>query len=82
MDLLHLPTPGPFPPAAEDPNRPQFTTQGGGGNNWYDDAGNTYVRSNWGNWSNYDQTKANPYPLPDPLVLKVPAATTKPADKR
>jgi hypothetical protein len=70
LDLLRLPTPGPFPPAAEDPNRPQFTTQRGGGNNWYDEDGNIYVRSNWGNWSNYDESKANPYPLPDPLVLK------------
>jgi hypothetical protein len=70
MDLLRLPTPGPFPPAAEDPNRPQFTTQRSGSTNWYDEAGNTYVRSNWGNWSNYEETKANPYPLPDPLILK------------
>jgi hypothetical protein len=70
MDLLRLPTSGPFPPAAEDPTRPQFTTQRSGSTNWYDDAGNTYVRSNWGNWSNYDETKANPYPLPDPLILK------------
>ncbi len=70
MDLLHLPTPEPFPPAAEDPNRPQFTNQRSGSTNWYDDAGNTYVRSNWGNWSNYDETKANPYPLPNPLILK------------
>ena len=72
LELLRLPTTdGPFPPAAEDPKRPQFTTQRGrGGTNWYDEAGNTYVRSNWGSWSNYDEAKANPYPLPDPLVLK------------
>ena len=70
MDLLHLPTPGPFPPAAEDPSRPQATFQRGGSSNWYDEAGNTYVRSNWGKWSNYDETVANPYQLPDALILK------------
>jgi hypothetical protein len=48
MELLRLPMPGPFLPAAEDPNRPQFTKQRSGGNNWYDEAGNLYVRSNWG----------------------------------
>jgi hypothetical protein len=70
MDLLRLPIPGPFPAPAEDPKRPGFTTQRSGSANWYDAAGNLYVRSNWGNWSNYDETKANPYPLPDPLILK------------
>ncbi len=70
LDLLHLPTPGPFPPAADDPNRPQSTFQKGGGTNWYDEGGNTYVRSNWGKWSNYDENNANPYRLPDALTLR------------
>jgi hypothetical protein len=70
LDLLHLPTPSPFPPAAEDPNRPQSTFQKGGGTNWYDEAGNTYVRSNWGRWSNYNETIANPYRLPDAMILR------------
>jgi len=70
LDLLHLPTPSPFPPAADDPNRPQSTFQKGGGTNWYDEGGNTYVRSNWGKWSNYDENNANA-PGPVPLIIVV-----------
>ena len=32
--------------------------------------GRSYKRSGVGTWTNYDESKANPYPLPDPLVLK------------
>jgi hypothetical protein len=71
MQLLNLSEPGKLPPEADDPNRPQNTRpQGGRSSNYTDDAHNTYVRSGWGNWSNYDEAKANPYPLPDPLILK------------
>jgi hypothetical protein len=71
MELLNLSEPGKLPALADDPNRPQNTQpQGGRSSNYTDDAHNTYVRSGWGNWSNYDEAKANPYPLPDPLVLK------------
>jgi len=71
MDLLHLSEPGKLPPAADDPKRPQNTRPAGGrSSNYTDDARNTYVRSGWGNWSNYDEAKANPFPLPDPMVLK------------
>jgi len=67
---LHLPAPPALPPAAGDPNRPPNTFQRANapGNNWYDSAGNTYVRSEWGNWSNYDEARAGEYRLPDPLV--------------
>ena len=59
-----------LPTAAEDPNRPQYLIQKAGSNNWFDSIGNTHVRSGWGNWSNYVESKAGNYILPDPLVLK------------
>ncbi len=59
-----------LPPAAEDSNRPKHLFQKQGSTNWTDSTGNTYVRSGWGNWSNYDESKAGNYILPDPLVLK------------
>lgn len=66
---LHLKLPENLPPPAKDPNRPKGTFQKKGSNNWYDSAGNTYVRSAWGTWNNYDEAKANPYPnLPNPLI--------------
>jgi hypothetical protein len=71
MQLLNLSEPATLPSAADDPNRPPNThPQGGRSSNYTDDNHNTYVRSGWGNWSNYDEAKANPYPLPDPLILK------------
>jgi hypothetical protein len=52
-----------------------------GSTSWTDDAGgaqvgpylltyHSYTRSPFGTWSNFDEAKANPFPLPDPLVLK------------
>lgn len=78
LELLGLPTTGqPLPAPADDPNRPQSTTQKPGrSSSWHDEEGNTYVRSDWGNWTNYDEAKANPYPLPDPLKLKDGTAVT------
>jgi len=72
LELLGLPTSAKqLPTPAEDPNRPRFTTQKPGSpTNWFDEAGNVYIRSGLGTWSNYDETKANPYLLPDPLNLK------------
>ncbi len=70
VDLLGIKLPVSLPPAAEDPNRPNNTFQRAGSNNWYDSTGNTYTRSAWGTWNNYDEAKANPFPiLPDPLKL-------------
>jgi hypothetical protein len=68
--LLHLPAPPVLPPADSDPNRPPntFRRTSAPGNTWYDSAGNTYVRSEWGSWSNYDEAHAGTYTLPDPLV--------------
>lgn len=60
-----------LPPAADDPRRPAGLTQKTPGSfSWNDAAGNTYIRSAWGGWSNYDDSKAGGYTLPDPLVLK------------
>lgn len=70
MNRLGLKEPGTLVPPATDPNRPPRTSQRAGSSNWYDEAGNIFVRSGWGIWSNYDEAKAGGYPLPDPLVLK------------
>jgi len=69
MGLLNIKMPS-LPAVSDDPNRPQSTFQKPNSTNWTDSVGNTFVRSNWGNWSNYDESKAGKYKLPDPLVLK------------
>jgi hypothetical protein len=39
--------------------------------NWTDGIpGHTIVRSGWGNWSNYNLSKADRFPVPDVLALK------------
>jgi len=63
--------PGQLPPPADDPNRPPGITQNPTRpNSWSDAQGRSYTRSSVGTWTSYDESKANPYPLPDPLVLK------------
>ncbi|QMW07185.1 acetylxylan esterase [Spirosoma foliorum] len=69
MDKLNLKLPT-LPPPADDPKRPQHLKPKEGTNNWYDEAGNNHGRSGWGNWTNYEEAKANDYILPDPLKLK------------
>jgi hypothetical protein len=74
--LAVLPRTNP-PPEADDPNRPRNLRMLKP-SVWTDDAGvddngnvfNQYRRSSFGTWSNYDETKASPFPLPDPLILK------------
>ena len=66
-----------LPPEADDPQRPHGTRLLKPGV-WTDDVGtddngnlyNQYRRSSFGTWSNYDEVLANPFSLPDPLVLK------------
>ena len=66
-----------LPPAGEDPLRPPQTRLLKP-SVWTDDAGtddfgnlfNQYKRSSLGTWSNYDEAIANPFPIPDPLILK------------
>lgn len=67
-----------LPPEADDPERPA-NTRLLKPSVWVDDIGvddngnifNQYKRSSFGTWSNYDEAKANPFPvLPDPLTLK------------
>jgi len=56
---------------APDTNRPAGITQNPARpNSWSDAQGRSYTRSGVGTWTSYDESKANPYPLPDPLVLK------------
>ncbi|GAB4049315.1 alpha/beta hydrolase family protein [Spirosoma litoris] len=69
MDKLNLKLPT-LPPPADDPKRPSYLKVKEGTNNWYDEAGNNHVRSGWGNWTNYEEAKANDYTLPDPLKLR------------
>ena len=69
MDKLQLKLPT-LPAPADDPKRPPHLKQKEGSTNWFDEAGYTHVRSGWGIWSNYDETIASNYKLPDPLVLK------------
>jgi hypothetical protein len=72
-----------LPPEIDDPNRPR-PLRLLKPSVWTDDAGvddfgnlyNQYRRSSFGTWSNYDEAKANPFPLPDPLVLKNGHAVT------
>lgn len=67
-----------LPPDADDPARPPQVRLLKPGV-WTDDVGiddngniyNQYKRSSVGTWSNYEESRANPYPaLPDPLTLK------------
>ena len=61
---------GQLPPMTDDPNRPAGVTQNPARpNDWSDAQGLSYKRSSAGTWTNYDESKANPFPLPDPLVL-------------
>jgi len=70
VELLRITLPTNLPPPAEDRHRPTHTAQREGSSNWYDSSGNTYTRTAWGTWNNYDEANANPYPnLPDPLSL-------------
>ena len=69
VSTLHVTLPDSLPSMSDDPRRPAGTYQKAGSSAWTDSSGNTYTRSAWGNWNNYDETKANPYPtLPDPLL--------------
>ncbi len=63
--------PSQTPAAPDDPNRPPGITQSPTRrNSWSDAQGRAYVHAGTGRWTNYDESKANPYPLPDPLLLK------------
>ncbi|HUI29384.1 MAG TPA: hypothetical protein VLX91_04135 [Candidatus Acidoferrales bacterium] len=70
INVLNIKLPDSLPPVAEDQNRPKNTFQKKGSSNWNDSTGNTYTRSAWGTWNNYDEATANLFAkLPDPLVL-------------
>ena len=69
LNTLHLTLPA-LPPPATDPARPAGTAQRPGFSSWFDAAGNRYIRSSWGRWTNYDQATAGTAARPDPLVLR------------
>lgn len=58
-----------LPTMANDTNRPPSTFQKNGTGSYYDTEGRVYSRSQWGHWTNYDNSKANNYVLPDVLKL-------------
>jgi len=71
MEQLHLAEPGALPPPTADPKRPANTQPVPNSGNWTDGVpGHTIVRSGWGNWSNYDLSKADRFPIPDALTLR------------
>lgn len=71
MDLLDLAEPAALPPEDTDPRRPAgLVRPPGNPHGWADAAGRFVVRSPWGNWINYDLSKAATGPLPDPLRLE------------
>ena len=70
MAALGVETPTGLPSWEDDPARPAHLVPREGTVNWYDEAGNVHVRSEWGRWSNYVEAEAGgPEPL-DPLVLR------------
>ncbi len=54
----------------DDKTKPEGLTQREGSDKCYDIYRNMYIRSSWGKWTNYDESKANNFKLPDPLILK------------
>ncbi len=65
-----VPRNGPVPPAVDANLPPGVTPNPAQPNSGTDAQGRSYKRSSVGTWTNYDEAQANPFPLPDPLVLK------------
>jgi beta-galactosidase len=70
LNLLNLHGPAALPAMADDPGKTPGARLLPDGRHWADAAGNGVNRSAWGTWTNYDEAKANPYPLTDPLRFK------------
>lgn len=71
MTRLGVTEPNNLPPEETDPKRPDgLVRPPNNPHGWTDAAGRFYVRSPWGNWTNYDLAKALPGALPDPLLLE------------
>lgn len=79
MERLGVTMPDSLPPPLLDPRRPPRAVPRPGRIRLYDDAGNGYVRSEWGSWSNYDEAHASGRPLADPLVRTTGERVTTPA---
>jgi hypothetical protein len=69
LDTLNITLATNLPATIDDPNRPPNTRPATKGR-YTDQAGNQVQRSLWGHWSNFDEAKASPFPIPDPLLLK------------
>lgn len=72
LDLLGIKTPANLPREDDDPNRPPDVHRDPKDvKRWTNEAGYFVVRSEWGHWINYHESKAETgLPLPDPLALK------------
>jgi hypothetical protein len=70
MNLLGLKTPVLVPQMEDSTRPPNLTQKVAGSGYWFDSAGSQLTRTMWGNWTNYDESKANHYVLPDPLKFK------------
>ncbi len=70
MAILGVEAPTGLPSWEDDPNRPAHLAPREGTVNWYDEAGNVHVRSEWGRWSNYVEAEAGGLQPMDPLVLR------------
>jgi hypothetical protein len=69
MDRIGATTPDRLPPPADDPNRPDRVFKDEESGNWTDEQDRFYVRSPWGNWTNYSEDGVGEYSLSDPLTL-------------
>jgi len=67
MNLLGLKTPVLVVQTEDSTRPPNLTQKVAGSGYWFDSSGTQLTRTMWGNWTNYDECKANNYVIPDPL---------------
>lgn len=70
MNLLGLKTPVLVPPLEDSSRPPNLTQKVAGSGYWFDANGSQTVRTLWGDWTNFDESKTGNYVLADPLKLK------------
>lgn len=69
LERVGVARPDSLPPPADDPSRPDHIFKDEESGNWTDEQGRFYVRSAWGNWTNYHEDGVGDYTLSDPLTL-------------
>lgn len=63
LDQLDIVLPQ-LPNDSLDPRRPPNIFKRPGSNNWTDSAGQFYARSDWGHWTNFNESNTGKYTLP------------------